>query len=175
MIDEIRYPIGQFEPTPIFFEEDRNKLINQILLIIPKLRALIIRLTTEQLQTPYRDGGWSIQQIIHHMADNDMNAYLRFKRALTEIEPMASSYREDLWGELHDYVETDIETSLLLLESLHKRFYILLYKLDTHHFSRTLRTQALGIINLDAALQRFIWHNHHHKSQIESLIVRRAW
>lgn len=76
MIDETRYPIGQFEPTPIFFEEDRNKFINQILLIVPNLRALIVRLTPEQLQTPYRDGGWSIQQIIHHMADNDMNAYL---------------------------------------------------------------------------------------------------
>ncbi|MFC7681722.1 YfiT family bacillithiol transferase [Paenibacillus sp. GCM10028914] len=175
MIDKIRYPIGQFESTPIFFEEDRYECINQILLIVPKLRKLIFHLTTEQLQTPYRDGGWSIQQIIHHMADNDMNAYLRFKRALTEIEPMASSYREDLWGNLHDYYDTDIETSLLLLESLHKRFYILLDKLDSDHYSRTLRTQALGLINLDDALQRFIWHNHHHKSQIESLIIRRAW
>ncbi|MNN09328.1 putative metal-dependent hydrolase YfiT [compost metagenome] len=175
MFDKTRYPIGQFDPALIFFEEDRDKFINQILLIIPKLRNLISHLTIDQLQTPYRDGGWSIQQIIHHMADNDMNAYLRFKRALTEIEPAASSYREDLWGDLHDYFETDIEISLLLLESLHKRFYILLHKLDSGQFSRTLRTQALGLINLDTALQRFIWHNHHHISQIESLIIRKAW
>ncbi|WP_339817337.1 YfiT family bacillithiol transferase [Paenibacillus sp. FSL R7-0216] len=175
MIDKTRYPIGQFQPALIFSEEDRDKFINQILLIIPKLRNLISHLTIDQLQTPYRNGGWSIQQIIHHMADNDMNAYLRFKRALTEIEPSASSYREDLWGDLHDYFETDIEISLLLLESLHKRFYILLHKLDSGQFSRTLRTQALGLINLDTALQRFIWHNHHHISQIESLIIRKAW
>jgi hypothetical protein len=175
MLDKTRYPIGHFEPIHIFSKEDRDKSINQILLIIRNLRNLIYNLTTEQLQTPYRVGGWSIQQIIHHMADNDMNAYLRFKRALTEKEPFAASYREDLWGNLHDYFETDIETSLFLLESLHKRFYILLHKLDSTDFSRTLRTQALGLINLDTTLQRFIWHNHHHMSQIESLIIRKAW
>ena len=175
MIDRTRYPIGIFEPIPVSSIEDRDILINQVTLVVPSLRKLISHLTAEQLQTPYRVGGWSIRQIIHHMADNDMNAYLRFKRALTETEPLATSYREDLWGSLHDYFETDIETSLLLLESLHKRFYILLYKLNSEQFSKTLRTQALGLINLDTALQRFIWHNHHHRSQIVSLINREAW
>ncbi|MBA9086842.1 hypothetical protein FHR92_003322 [Fontibacillus solani] len=174
MIDKTRYPIGPFVPIHFFSKEDRDKLIDQVLLIVPDLKKLTSHLTPDQLQTSYRVDGWSIQQIIHHLADNDMNAYLRFKRALTEIEPMASTYREDLWGDLHDYFETDIETSLILLESLHKRFYTLLHKLNSDQFSRTLRTEALGLINLDTALQRFIWHNHHHKSQIESLVIRNA-
>ncbi|WP_397364559.1 DinB family protein [Paenibacillus sp.] len=104
-----------------------------------------------QLRTPYRMNGWTIQQIIHHMADNDMNAYLRFKRALTEDTPTATSYREDLWGDLHDYFDTDIETSIVLLETLHKRFYKLLIKLNSDQFNRMLRTQAFGLINLETA------------------------
>ena len=109
---------------------------------------------------------------MHHLADNDMNAYLRFKRALTEDEPQASLYREDRWAELPDYAETSIEISLTLLHALHRRFYALLLGLPAESFGRTLRTEAMGTVSLDIALQRFVWHDRHHKGQIESLVAR---
>ncbi|WP_371822867.1 DinB family protein [Cohnella sp. LGH] len=96
-----------------------------------------------------------------------MNAYLRFKRALTEEEPLASSYREDLWAELPDYRKLPPEHSLLLLEILHARFATLLADLEPAAFRRKLRTQVLGSVTLDVALQRFVWHNRNHRAQIE--------
>lgn len=167
-MDLIRFPIGKFEPIMNPTSEDRAHLINQIPEIARSLRTIVKDLQPEQLNIPYRQGGWTIKQIIHHLADNDMNAYLRFKRALTEEEPTASSYREDLWAELRDYEDVPVENSLILLETLHSRFLTLLKGLKPEDFSRTLRTQVLGAISLDGALQRFIWHNWHHISQIES-------
>jgi hypothetical protein len=155
--------------------EGRNIVIDQIPEISRTLSEITRDLNHEQLQTPYRPGGWTIQQVVHHMADNDMNAYIRFKRALTEDEFLASSYREDTWAELIDYMDVPIDTSITLMESLHSRFTILLLKLPSSCFDRTLRTQALGVINLDIALQRFVWHNQHHISQIKSLLNRNGW
>jgi len=168
VVDLIRFPIGKFESIMNPTSEDRAHLINQIPEIARSLRTIVKDLQPEQLNIPYRQGGWTIKQIIQHLADNDMNAYLRFKRALTEEEPTASSYREDLWAELCDYEEVPVENSLILLETLHSRFLTLLKGLKPEDFSRTLRTQVLGAISLDGALQRFIWHNRHHISQIES-------
>lgn len=159
-MDKIRYPIGPFEPIINPSIEDRLYFIDQIPEIAISLRKILKGLKPEQLQVPYRLDGWTIQQIVHHLADNDMNAYLRFKRALTEDEPMSSSYREDLWAELSDYKDVPID----------RRFLILLKGLKPNDFNRKLRTQALGMITIDTALQRFVWHNRHHISQIGSLI-----
>lgn len=106
-----------------------------------------------------------------------MNAYIRFKRALTEDEPMASSYREDLWASLLDYRNTPIEDSILLMEILHKRFLTLLQGLHPDQFRRKLRTEVLvlGTISLDMALQRFLWHGQHHIAQIKSCITLQRW
>ncbi|MCD9025473.1 YfiT family bacillithiol transferase [Cohnella silvisoli] len=174
-MEKLRFPIGHFEPILTPSSEERQSFINQIPNISITLRSLLKDLTPNQLQTPYRLNGWTIQQIVHHLADNDMNAYLRFKRALTEEEPLADSYREDLWAELSDYKNVPIETSLLLLEILHSRFLILLNGLNPDDFNRRLRTQVLGKITIDTALQRFVWHNQHHISQIKSLIVSKCW
>ncbi|ANA78565.1 putative metal-dependent hydrolase [Paenibacillus glucanolyticus] len=171
-MDAIRYPIGPFTPQEEPTKEERQQFIGQIPAIVPTLRQIIMNLTPSELDASYREGGWSIRQIIHHLADNDMNAYLRFKRALTEDEPMASSYREDLWAELSDYSEVPIENSLTLLETLHFRFLILLKELKPEDFQRTMRTQVLGSITLDIALQRFVWHNRHHIAQITSISKR---
>ncbi len=172
MTDDIRYPIGQFIPVSNPSVEERNEFVKQIPEITRSLQAILQPLEPEQLHIPYRPGGWTIQQIVHHMADNDMNAFLRFKRSLTENEPFAASYREDLFAELNDYTNTPIATSLILLEALHDRFVILLEGMNDQDFQRTLRTQALGVITLDTALQRFLWHNRHHISQIKNLIDR---
>lgn len=171
----IRYPIGAFVPIQIQSVDQRIQFINLVSSHTFTLRSSIKALNSDQLRVPYRNGGWNIQQIIHHMADNDMNAYLRFKRALTEHEPSAQSYREDMWAELNDYSDVPIETSILLLESLHSRFMVLLLGLPSDVFQRTLRTQALGVISLDIALQRFNWHNQHHISQIKALVDVMGW
>lgn len=109
------------------------------------------------------------------MADNDMNAYIRFKRALTEDQPAASSYREDLWADLSDYQDTPIEASIAILESLYMRFAILVGSLTPFDFERTFTSPAHGLMSLDMALQRFAWHNRHHIAQITSLKERLEW
>lgn len=165
-LDRLRYPIGKFDPIDDVTSEARVGFVEQIPDIIVVLKRLIALLTPEQLERSYREGGWSIKQIVHHMADNNMNAYLRFKRALTEDEPMGSSYREDLFAELSDYKDVPVENSLNLLELLHGRFHILLQGMSEQDFHRKLATQVLGSITLDIALQRFVWHNRHHTAQI---------
>lgn len=174
-VDNKRFPIGQFIPNHNLSDEERIDLINQIPGITRTLRNIIKNLNSDQLNTPYRINGWTIKQIVHHLADNDMNAYLRFKRALTEEEPVASTYREDLWAELNDYIIMPIENSIRLQELLHERFLMLLNYLSPEDFYRKFNTQVLGLITLDIALQRFIWHNRHHISQIESLIKLKGW
>jgi hypothetical protein len=174
-MDAIRYPIGMFIPIDNPTNDDRERTSEQIRQLTKSLRSMLMGLDHEQLNTPYRQDGWSVRQIVHHLADNDMNAYSRLKRALTEEEPLAGSYREDLWAELHDYKDLPVENSLLLLETLHQRLLILLQGLEPQHYYRTLRTQLLGVITIDTAIQRFVWHNHHHMAQITSLLQRKGW
>lgn len=173
--DIIRYPIGYFQSIQKASPELREQWMDQLSNISCNLRAIVVQLEDGHLHTPYRPGGWNIQQIAHHMADNDMNAYLRFKRALTEEEPEGSTYREDLWAELSDYKLLPVEDSISLIDLLHRRFLLLLRSLHPEDFGRKLRTQALGIITLDTALQRFVWHNQHHLAQIRTSSVRNGW
>lgn len=165
-MDILRYPIGQFVPDHHPSMEDRQQLINEIPKLTQSLKIEVLTLSPAQLKLTYRSGSWNIQQIVHHMADNDMNAYLRLKRALTEEQPEASSYREDLWAELSDYKDVPVTTSISLLEALHSRFHLLLQKLVPEDFNRAFTTQALGLITVDVAIQRFVWHNLHHIAQI---------
>nr|WP_322745795.1 putative metal-dependent hydrolase [Paenibacillus donghaensis] len=171
-MNDQRLPTGSFQSRAFTSAEDRVGFIPQIPEITKDLRSLVLELTPEQLDTPYRQGGWTPKQVIHHMADNDMNAYIRFKRALTEDVPLAGSYREDLWAELSDYRDLPVEDSILFLEALHYRFVILLNGLQPDDFQRKLQTQVLGEITLDTALQRLIWHNRHHMAQISHLLGR---
>ncbi|WP_212567924.1 YfiT family bacillithiol transferase [Bacillus alkalicellulosilyticus] len=175
MLDNIRFPIGQFEPVQNPTPEQRNKWIQEILVLPKLLRLTVKNLSNEQIYTQYRPGGWTVQQVVHHMADNNMNAFIRFKKALTEDNPIASSYREDLWAELSDYQNTPIEISLNLIESIHSRFVTLLCSLSTYEFQRTFMSPTHGFMNLDVATQRYAWHFRHHLAQIESLKQRMGW
>lgn len=162
--------IGQsFQPITPLSAEQRKQLEGQILTIVPSLRKILSCLREDELRTPYRPGGWTPLQIVHHMADNDMNAYLRLKRALTEDEPVANSYREDLWAELSDYSETSADISITLMECLHSRLYQLLQGLNAEDYVRKLRTEVLGTITIEIAVQRFIWHNQNHLRQIAAV------
>ncbi|MEC0128200.1 YfiT family bacillithiol transferase [Paenibacillus pabuli] len=175
MNDSIRYPLGQFElvvqPTSI----QRDKWINDIAEMPKILRCTVQDLTVDQLHIPYRQGGWTIRQIVHHLADNNMNAYIRFKKALTEDTPISTTYREDLWAELFDYKNEPIDTSLILIEALHHRFITLLRSLSSIEFSKQFISPTHGTMSLDAAIQRYVWHGQHHIEQINQLKRRMGW
>ncbi|MFD0587482.1 YfiT family bacillithiol transferase [Paenibacillus sp. GCM10027627] len=170
--DSEKYPIGSFQANFQPTLQERQDDIDQISELVVHLKEAVYSFHPDDWQKSYRDGGWTIHQIVHHLADNDMNAYLRFKRALTEQNPIAASYREELWAELADYSDVPLQLSISLLEALHKRFYVLLASLQPEQFSKTLVTSALGSITLDIALQRFIWHHRHHLAHIVSVKER---
>lgn len=174
-MDILRYPIGQFTPVQKTTEEQRKQFIESIVEMPSHLRQAVKDLTWEQLNTPYRPGGWTVQQVVHHLADNDMNAYIRFKRGLTEDQPISGSYREDVWAELSDYKDTPIETSILLLDCLRSRFVTLLLKLCFSDFQRSFTSPTYGAMTLDEAIQRYSWHGRHHIAQITSLRKRMGW
>ncbi|WP_438447305.1 YfiT family bacillithiol transferase [Gorillibacterium sp. sgz5001074] len=175
MNDALRYPIGRFEADPSPTAELRKRTIEEIRRLPDELRAAVLPLTPEQRHTPYRPGGWTVQQVVHHLADNDMNACLRFKRALTEENPTAGTYREEAWAAMEDYRLAPAEISIALLEALYSRFVILLAALDPADYSRTFISPTHGLMTLDTALQRFAWHGRHHLAQIVSLKERSGW
>lgn len=171
-MDLIRYPIGRFQPQELS-TYDRMQLIADLPEVAKTLRRVAASLTEAQLENSYRSDGWTVRQIIHHMADNDMNAYLRFKRALTEEAPETNSYREDLWAEIIDYKNIPVAHAIALLELIHARLFIIMTHMQESDFKRTLMTQALGTITLDIALQRLLWHNQHHLAQIHAALIRK--
>lgn len=171
-VDKLRYPIGEFQAVQEVTPEQRKGWIQSIAEMPLTLRRAVQGFREEQLDTPYRPGGWTVRQVVHHLADNDMNAYIRFKRALTEEHPAAGSYRQDLWAELSDYRDTPIATSLTLIESLHGRFVTLLVKLSPADLQRSFWSPTYGDMTLDAALQRYSWHGRHHIAQITSVSER---
>jgi hypothetical protein len=174
-MNDLSYPIGPYKASSELTEEDRQALTREVEKQPILLRAIVESLTNEQLETPYRPGGWTVHQVVHHLADNNMNAYIRFKRGLTEDAPSSPPYREDLWAELPEYHLLPVEESLALLSVLHKRFVVLLSSLEPQDFRRTLSHSVLGQITLDGALHRFVWHNRHHIAQITGLCERMGW
>jgi len=174
-MEDLRYPIGMYEIVCEISDEERRQLISEVEIQPAILRTTVEKLTSQQMETPYRPGGWTIRQVVHHLADNNMNAYIRFKRGLTEDAPRSPSYREDLWAELPDYREIPVGESLTLLDILHRRFAVLLSALEPQDFHRTVYHSTLGSVSLDAALHRYVWHNRHHIAQITGLCERMGW
>lgn len=174
-MDEIRYPLGPFQVAEHSTPELRINWIQDIKGLPASLRLHVHNLSQDQLRTPYRLGGWTVAQVVHHIADNDMNASIRFKRALTEDNPVAGTYREDLWAELSDSGATSIELSLTMIEALRSRFALLLESMNPVDFNRTFISPTHGLMNLDHAAQRFAWHGRHHLAQIISLKQRLEW
>src|SRR5579863_10507815 len=146
MEKDLRYPIGKFERGAASLTQvQRGKLIAAIADMPARLAAAVMGLNAEQLDTPYRPGGWTVRQLIHHIPDSHMNAYVRFKLALTEDEPTIKPYDEALWANLADSRETPIEVSLAMLDALHQRWVILLRSTQPDDFSRRLRHPERGI------------------------------
>jgi hypothetical protein len=172
---DARYPIGKFHFDGPPSETQRASLINDIEQAPAALRVAVKDLTPQQLDTPYREGGWTVRQVTHHIPDSHMNAYVRFKLALTEDEPTIKPYAEDRWAQLTDTQSTPVEVSLALLESLHSRWVNLLRSLRPEDWKRTFRHPELGLISLEKNLALYSWHGRHHVAHVTELRKRRGW
>ena len=178
MSDEnLKYPIGKFAfPTPEIASQpaQRELWISEIAEAPAKLRGAATGMTKEQLNTPYRPGGWTVRQVLHHVPESHMNAYIRFKLALTENEPTIKPYDEAAWAKLGDVNETPVETSLDLLDSLHERWIKLLRTMDDAAFLRHFVHPELGKVRLDQNLALYAWHGKHHTGHVLSVLNRTA-
>jgi len=170
-----RYPIGKFSFTGPTDESQRQNFIGEIEQAPAALRSAVQGLNEKQIETPYRDGGWTVRQVVHHVPESHMNAFVRFKLALTEDEPTIKPYMEDRWAKLKDVESTPLELSLALLDSLHKRFVILLRGLTPEDWKRTFRHPELGIVPLEKNLALYAWHGKHHVAHITELRKRMGW
>jgi uncharacterized damage-inducible protein DinB len=175
-VDDPRYPIGAFRYSGTADATSRARCIAEIAAAPGQLRAAVSDLTPTQLDTPYREGGWSVRQVVHHLPDSHLNAYIRFKLALTEDEPTIKPYAEARWAELSDVWTTPTDVSLTLLECLHRRWVLLLRDLQAADFSRTFRHPEQGrTIELEEVLEMYAWHGKHHVAQITFLRSRMGW
>jgi uncharacterized damage-inducible protein DinB len=170
-----RYPIGRFEPPTEVGEADRETFIRQIEETPARLREAVGGLTLEELETPYREGGWTIRQVVHHVPDSHLNSYVRFRLALTEDEPTIKPYMEDRWAELPDARTGPIDLSLVLLDSLHRRWVALLRSLTPEQWKRCFRHPDLGVVPLERNLALYAWHGRHHVAHITTLRERMGW
>jgi hypothetical protein len=170
-----RYPIGKFQVLDHPDDKMRIEFIQRIADAPPEVKAAVQGLTEKQLDTPYREGGWTVRQVVHHLPDSHINSYVRFRLALTEDEPTIKPYNEHLWAELFDARTAPVALSLQLLESLHERWVMLLRSLKPSDFSRTFRHPEHGARNLDWLLQLYAWHGRHHVAHITSLREKMKW
>jgi hypothetical protein len=170
-----RYPIGRFVPDPNPTPETRVRHIEAIASLPVQMRRAVAGLTDQQLNTPYREGGWTVRQVVHHVPDSHLNAYIRFKLAVTEQNPTIKPYDETAWAQLKDSELTPIEVSLALLESLHARWIVLLRSLSESDFQRKFVHPESGSHDLDWLLGLYSWHGDHHIAHITSLQERMRW
>jgi hypothetical protein len=174
--EDLRYPIGQFRYQGEPDQHRREEWIEEIAATPANLRAAVAGLSPQQLETPYRDKGWTIRQVVHHLPDSHLNAYTRIKLALTEDVPVIKPYEEARWAELPDGRTAPIELSLNLLESLHHRWVLLLRQLTPADFRRRfIHPQHGRPIELQETLALYAWHGRHHVAHITSLRRRMAW
>lgn len=171
---DIRYPIGSFQPVEEITSNKLEAWINDIEELPALLRNVVKNLSNEKVDTPYRPGGWTVRQVIHHLADSHMNAYIRLKLTLTEETPTVKAYDENKWAELVDY-SLPIETSLLLLESLHVHWTYLLRHLTPEDMKRKFLHPENGEVTLDRLIALYAWHGKHHVAHITSLCARMGW
>jgi hypothetical protein len=174
-MSDLSYPIGKFHFEGSLTDEQKRTMIGEIAETPAKLRAAVKGLSEAQLDTPYRPGGWTVRQVTHHVPDSHMNAYIRFKWALTETQPAIKAYEQQLWAELPDTKETPIEVSLALLDSLHDRWVRLLRSITPEQWKRTFVHPELGVVILERNLGLYAWHGKHHVAHVTELRKRMGW
>ncbi|HLH00278.1 MAG TPA: bacillithiol transferase BstA [Bryobacteraceae bacterium] len=173
--EDLRYPVGKFHFPDSVTPEERSKFVEQIAEAPARLRAAVAGLNDAQLDTPYRPGGWTVRQVVHHVPDSHINSYTRFRLALTEDQPTIKPYEEGRWAELADARTAPIEVSLRLLECLHSRWVGLLRSLSGEQWKRTFRHPDLGLVTLDKNAALYAWHGRHHVAHITNLRDRKGW
>ena len=172
---DLRFPIGKAEMQDKLSPAQRREMIDQIAHAPAKLREALAGLSAQQIETPYREGGWTMRQVAHHLPESHMNAYIRFKLALTEEDPTIKPYDENAWAELPENFISMPETSVTLLEALHTRWVNLLRSMADADFSRTLQHPERGRLSLDQMLSLYAWHGRHHVAHITTLRQRMGW
>ncbi len=173
---ELQYPVGKFTmPALPLSGAERKQAIATIAELPIRVRAAIAGLTPQQLDTPYRPGGWTVKQVVHHLADSHMNAFVRFKLALTENEPTIKPYAEAAWAEMADAKTIAIDPSLHILDGMHERWASLLDGMKAEDFARTFRHPERGVMTLDVTVVMYAWHSKHHVAHITSLRQRMGW
>ncbi len=172
---DLSYPIDKFKPEePLTFAQ-RENLIGEIEQAPARLRAAVDGLSDARLDTPYRDGGWTVRQVVHHLADSHMNAYIRTKLTMTEEEPTIKPFNQERWAETADAKIAPVGPSLALFESLHERWVLLLKSLEAADFTRIFKHPERGVMTLDQNLALYAWHGRHHVAHITSLCERMGW
>jgi uncharacterized damage-inducible protein DinB len=175
-VTDLKYPVGKFDFDAPIAEADHARLIDEIAATPAALRAAVTGLSRDQLETRYRPGGWTMKQVVHHVPDSHMNAYSRFKLALTEDEPTIKPYDEAKWAELPDSQEVAPEVSLRLVEAIHERWVPLLRSMDSADFRRGFRHPDHGrVLTLQQVLGLYAWHGRHHVAHITTLRDREGW
>lgn len=175
MNDDLRYPIGAYRKPAIIGTAERERFVEEIAATPGRLRSAVRDLSDPQLDTRYRDGGWTVRQVVHHLPDSHMNAYVRFKLALTEEQPLIRTYEESLWAELPEARSAPVEMSLALLDAIHARWVAALRSLPAPSFERIYRHPELGPMSLNEQLAHYAWHGRHHIGHITALRRRMGW
>jgi uncharacterized damage-inducible protein DinB len=172
---DLRYPVGKWETKGPFTNAQRHAMIASVGAAPANLRAAVAGLNEEQLNQPYRPGGWTVRQTVHHVADSHMNAYIRFRLGITEAEPPVKAYDEKSWAELFDARTAPVEISLGLIDGIHKRWVMLLETVREIDFNRNVRHSENGTMSLDDLLALYEWHGRHHVGHITALRQRAGW
>ncbi|HEX8361835.1 MAG TPA: putative metal-dependent hydrolase [Longimicrobium sp.] len=172
---DARYPIGKFRLEGEVTPARRLGWIASIAAMPARFHVAVDGLTPEQLDTPYREGGWTVRQLVHHLPDSHMNAYVRLKMALTEENPTVKTYDEALWATLRDSVTTPPEVSLALLEALHVRWVEVLRGVAEPQWRRTMQHPERGPMSLEQQLALYAWHGDHHVAHVTALRERMGW
>ena len=174
-LDDLRYPIGRFSPPASSLPGVRAAHIQTLRLLPGRLRSAVANLDDHQLDTPYRPDGWTVRQVVHHVAASHANCYVRFKLALTEYWPTVKSYDEAAWANLSDSRWLPVDVSLTMLEALHGRWVGLLESLSDENFQKGYEHSDMGRQNLAKVLALYDWHSRHHTAHITSLRARQGW
>jgi hypothetical protein len=171
---DLRYPIGEFNPPAAIRPEIRADAIGAIAALPARMRDAVRGLSESQLDTPYRPGGWTVRQVVHHVPDSHLNAYVRVKLALTEDNPTIKPYDQDAFATLPDQ-RLPVEISLSLLDALHARWMAVWKAMTPEQFTRPLYHPEIGAITVDYLLQLYGWHSRHHVAHITRLREREGW
>ena len=174
MTDALRFPVGEFSWTAPIDPAQREPAIADVAALPARIREAVAGLHDSHLDTPYRPGGWTVRQVVHHLADSHANAFVRMKLALTEERPGIKPYDQESWATLAD-MKMPVDGSLAILDGLHARWTTLYRAMSQAQFARTFNHPEIGVISLDQQLRQYAWHSRHHVAHITELRKRERW